>query len=116
MGERKMPSNEDLEPTKARVVCTNREEEVAQIDIAFNQCINPLSIENNSILINGNPLPENAEIVFNRSGDTLSIKLSKDKLLNVSENVDGKEKIKIEVFNIQSFDGKISKEEVEAYF
>lgn len=120
MGERKILSSEELEPTNARVSKVSSSKNVSgpnvSVDVAFNKCINPRSITNSSVLINGQNLPESAKIIFNKNGDMLSIRLNYDDLLDISQYENGKQKIHIEVFNIQAFDGKISKGEIEVYF
>ncbi len=66
------------------------------VEITFNQDVNPLTFNENSILIDGQALPAATKFAFNKKGDTMrvSVPLQKD---NFS----------LKIQNIESYDGTI---------
>ncbi len=73
-----------------------RENEIfVNVEIVFNQNINPRSVKTNSILINNAPLPMETRFSFNKRGDTLRA------MIPVKSDT-----FKFKVQGVSSFEGK----------
>lgn len=64
------------------------------IEIRFNQSINPLSISSDSILVNGEKISDKSKFSFSKKGDTIRVAVPKTK-----------DSYSILVQNVESFDG-----------
>ena len=53
--------------------CIIKENEMACIEICFNQSINPRSVKPFSILINNTPLPAYTKVLFSKKGDSFKV-------------------------------------------
>ncbi|MBR5033387.1 MAG: hypothetical protein IKX70_06940 [Treponema sp.] len=61
-------------PLKVKFVrCEKGEDGEIILLIFFNQSVNPRSVNNESLLIDDNELPENIRFSFNRKGDTIRV-------------------------------------------
>ncbi len=96
-GNRVSPENLPLEINLVK--CIRLDENVVELQIIFNQCINPRSFRHNSIIINGSPLPKSVRFTFNRRGDTIKV------ILFQRQN-----SFKLKISDVESFDGKTIEE------
>jgi len=70
-GTRTISENEPLIINRAE--CKKNDEKTSTLEIAFNQSINPRSVNHTSFFIDGNPLPDGTRFSFNKKGDTIKI-------------------------------------------
>ncbi|MCR4578949.1 MAG: hypothetical protein K5681_01235 [Treponema sp.] len=66
------------------------------LEITFNQNINPRSLNDSSILVNGQEVSPEIKFSFNRKGDTIKLELPCDK-----------DVLKVKIQNLRSFGGTI---------
>ena len=88
--------------------------ELVNIEIKFNQSINPLSISNSCIKMNEYPVCEKSTINFNKKADIVTIKMPVQYFNVIIE--DSKEKIRVEIAEIQTFDGNAVQDGVSCTF
>ena len=60
----------------SQVKASRSTEESLDLEIIFNQSINPRSVKNTCITINGEELPENTKFAFNKKGDTIKVSVT----------------------------------------
>lgn len=82
-----------------QIKSTKADDLAINLEITFNQSINPKSVNHTSIFIDGKPLPDETRFSFNKKGDTIKLTLSSKK----GEPI--KDSFTLRVQNISSFDG-----------
>lgn len=102
-GMRTVAVREPLKVLDTRILDSKNNK--VQMEIKFNQSVNPLSIEKSSIILNDSPVTNAAKIAFNQKGDMLTLTLPAE-LVNKSEI----ESAKLKLLNVQTYDGKFVKE------
>lgn len=65
------------------------------LEIHFNQNVNPLSLRNGSIMIDGEAVSEETKFIFNRKGDTLRLSVPFPN-----------ETFSLKIQEVESFDGR----------
>ncbi|MDY2839375.1 MAG: hypothetical protein SOT46_03270 [Treponema sp.] len=76
-----------------------------QLEIKFNQTVNPLSITRKSILINEEPAANSVKITFNKKGDLMILSFDADSISR-SEL----ENFSVKLLSVETYDGKYIKE------
>lgn len=76
-----------------------------QLEIKFNQTVNPLSITRKSILINEEPAANSVKITFNKKGDLMILSFAADSISR-SEL----ENFSVKLLSVETYDGKYIKE------
>lgn len=76
-----------------------------QLEIKFNQTVNPLSITRKSILINEEPAANSVKITFNKKGDLMILSFDVDSISR-SEL----ENFSVKLLSVETYDGKYIKE------
>ena len=92
-GNRKVVSNSAISLTSYSF---NNTEERIEIELNFNQSVNPKSITKDNILIDGEKITQKCKISFNKNSDSVKIFIDGKSLADVKE---------IEMLNVASIDG-----------
>lgn len=92
-GSRTTSTNDEfyLKSLKSRV----ESDDSVMLEIRFNQNVNPRSFKNDSILIDGEAVPEDTKFSFNRKGDTLRLSVPQVE-----------QYFSLEIHEVESFDGR----------
>ncbi len=72
-------AQEDLPLTVNQVKVNRVGVDQVDVEIVFNQSINPRSVKTHRITIDGSELPQNVSIWFNKKGDTVKFMLASEK-------------------------------------
>lgn len=72
-------AQEDLPLTVNQVKVSRVGVDQVDVEIVFNQSINPRSVKTHRITIDGSELPQNVSIWFNKKGDTVKFMLASEK-------------------------------------
>ena len=86
--------SESLPLTIYQINCERIDENMVNLEIRFNQSVNPRSVRRDSLLVDKNNLPEKIRFSFNKKGDRLKA------IIPVSTNSFG-----LTVQNVRAFDG-----------
>ena len=79
-----------------QINCQRLDENKVIIELVFNQSINPRSINQNSLLIDNNTLPDGIRFSFNKKGDRIKIEVSLS-----GDTFD------LKIQNVRAFDGTL---------
>lgn len=72
-------AQEDLPLTLNQVKVSRAGAAQVDVEIVFNQSINPRSVKHSRITIDGNEVPQNVSFWFNKKGDTVKFMLASEK-------------------------------------
>lgn len=98
------------------VSCSKEEDDSLIMLIVFNQSVNPRTVNNKSILINSEELPETTRFSFNKKGDTIRFVLSEIEIeeeieeetetdAETEDEAEVEDEIRIKVKNVTTFNG-----------
>ncbi len=91
-------AQEDLPLTVNQVKISRVGPSVVDVEIAFNQSINPRSVKPSRITIDGNEVPQNVRFCFNKKGDTVKFMLTSEK-----------DSLELGIKGIRAFNGTVMK-------
>ncbi|MCR4940895.1 MAG: hypothetical protein K5930_12445 [Treponemataceae bacterium] len=56
-----------------RTICDRMDKSTAMLEVSFNQEINPLTVNSDSLYIDGESLPPSSRFFFSKNGDTIKV-------------------------------------------
>ena len=91
-------AQEDLPLTVNQVKVSRAGATQVDVEIVFNQSINPRSVKHSRITIDGNEVPQNVSFWFNKKGDTVKFMLASEK-----------DSLEMGIKGIRAFNGTVMK-------